>query len=99
MFRRKFIQGLTIGGATGLAAVGVSGAAERKVVTYKIDGFTCITCAVGLEVMLRQQKGIARAKASYPDRQVVIGFDPDLIDEDRIKKFISSIGFTVADAA
>ena len=98
MIRRNFIQQITIGSASGLAAAGLSQAKEGKVVTYKIDGFTCVTCAVGLEVMLRQQKGIARAKASYPDRQVIIAFDPDVISEESIKKFISDIGFSVSGA-
>ena len=31
-------------------------AKENRSVTYRVKGFTCVTCAVGLEVMLRQQK-------------------------------------------
>lgn len=96
MFRRDFIQRLTVGGASGLAAAGAIGAAETQV-TYQIDGFSCVTCAVGLEVMLRQQPGITRADASYPARQVVIGYDASLTNEETIKQFISSTGFTIRD--
>ena len=94
MFRRDFIQQITVG-AGGLAAAGAAGAGEGRVVVYKIDGFACVTCAVGLEVMLRQQKGIVKVKASYPEQQAAIEFDPELTNEDSIKDFISSIGFKV----
>ena len=94
MFRRDFLQQVTVG-AGGLAAAGAARGAESRIVSYKIDGFSCVTCAVGLEVMLRQQKGIVKVKASYPERQAVIEFDPEQINEDSIKNFIDSIGFKV----
>jgi copper chaperone CopZ len=98
MFRRTFIQRVTaVAGASGLVITETAKAAENKTLTYKIKGFSCVTCAVGLEVMLRQQKGIARAKASYPDGTVVLGFDPDLITESSIKQFITDTGFTVVE--
>jgi copper chaperone CopZ len=98
MIRRDFIQRVTaVAGATGLAIGETVKTVETKGVTYKVNGFSCVTCAVGLEVMLRQQKGIARVKASYPDGVVVIGFDPGLITEMAIEDFITSKGFTIGE--
>ena len=57
-----------------------------------MKGFSCITCAAGL----RQQKGVVRAGASYPEARVVIRFDENLVSEDKLKEFIASCGFTVA---
>jgi hypothetical protein len=50
---------------------------------------------VGLEVMLRQQKGVTRANASYQENKVVIGFDADLTSEKSLKDFIAGCGFSV----
>src|ERR1700733_6004338 len=86
MDRRKFLSRLIIStaGATtglGLAKVGLSqtatAARETRAVDYKVKGFTCITCATGLEVLLLQQKGVTRASASYPEASAVIGFDEE----------------------
>jgi copper chaperone CopZ len=92
MIRRRFIQLITLGTGS-LATIGAIESTEKKTVTYRVTGFTCITCAVGLEVMLRQEKGVAWAKASYPDANVVIKFDPKEVTEDSLRTYISSMGF------
>jgi len=105
MDRRKFLGRVMTGVAGTTVGIGVAKAGlhlgraspiETRKVAYQVKGFSCITCATGLEVMLRQQKGVVRASASYPEATVVIGFDESLISEDRLKEFIVSCGFTVA---
>ena len=54
---------------------------EGRMVAYGVKGFSCETCATGLEVMLRRQKGVVRASASYADARAVIGFDENLTSE------------------
>lgn len=92
MIRRRFIQLFTLGTGS-LATIGAMEATEKKTVTYRITGFTCITCAVGLEVMLRREKGVAWARASYPDANVVINFHPHEVGEDSLRTYISSMNF------
>ena len=95
MFRRQFIQLMTLAGAGGLASVGAVETSEHHTtITYRVKGFTCVTCAVGLETLLRQEKGIAWAKASYPDATVTISFDPRSVTENDLKTYISEMGFT-----
>jgi copper chaperone CopZ len=97
MDRRKFICGITAAGAT--ARVNATAAAAPKEtagVNWKVNGFTCVTCAVGLEVMLRGMRGVVRAKASYPENTVAIGFDSHLTNEKTLREFISACGFQVA---
>jgi len=89
------MQRITFAGAGGLASLGNMEARESKTVIYRVKGFSCVTCAVGLETMLRQQKGIARAEASYPDAKAMIEFDPKLVDDHWLKAFIADMGFTV----
>lgn len=98
MLRRRFIQMMTAAGAGGIATLGALEVGDSRTVAYKIKGFTCITCAVGLETLLRQQKGVVWAKASYPDASTTIKYRPAIIREDQIKEFIVGMGFTAEPA-
>ena len=94
MIRRQFIQLATFAGV-GLTTIGAVKAGETRTVTYRVKGFTCITCAVGLDTVLTRHKGIVRSKSTYPDGTVTIDFHPSLIAESSIRGLISEIGFTV----
>ena len=45
MIRRRFIQLLTLGTGS-LATIGAIETTAKKTVTYRVTGFTCVTCAV-----------------------------------------------------
>jgi copper chaperone CopZ len=90
MIRRTFIQRI----AGSLGAIEAAAASSTKTVTYRIEGFSCVTCAVGLDAMLRERKGIVRSKSSYPDRTATIEFNPDSVTEKQIEAFIAELGFT-----
>lgn len=106
MIRRQFLKLATLTGATGLASFGTLNAIEKKAgsatrltvrtVDWHVAGFTCVTCAVGLETMLRQQKGVVSVVASYPKARVTIEFHPDLVTESSLRSFISDLGFTAS---
>ena len=98
MFRRNFLRRITLTGAGGLATVGLI-QAETKTVTWRVKGFTCPTCAVGLEVMLRDHEGVKQATASYPRAIATIEFDPAVVSEAKLKSFITEMGFTVDEQA
>src|SRR5579863_6099365 len=97
MLRRKFFQIITVATTGALTPLKAIPATPKKIVTYHVRGFSCITCATGLDTMLAKQKGIASSSSTYPEGVSTIGFDPDQISEAQIKDFISSLGFTVAD--
>jgi copper chaperone CopZ len=92
MFRRSFLQLLTMASVGGLATMA---AVASKTVTYRVKGFTCITCATGLDTLLSQQKGIASSKSTYPEGKVTVAFDPKQTTEHAILAFIADLGFTV----
>lgn len=107
MIRRHFIKLATLTGATGIATLGVvqafrgdpaEAAGEVQSVRWHVRGFTCITCAVGLETLLRREKGVIAAHATYPEGLVTIQYRPDLISEKRLRAAIAELGFT-AEAA
>lgn len=95
MFRRRFLQFFAVAGA-GAFAFEAKGTGMAKTVIYQVKGFSCITCAVGLDTLLSKQKGILTNKSTYPEGKVTVRFDPDAIEEKSIEKFISDMGFNVA---
>jgi|ERR1700721_65583 copper chaperone CopZ len=95
MFRRRFFQVITFATAAGLAPRESVAAGATSIVTYRVRGFSCVTCATGLDTMLGQQKGIASSKSTYPQGIVTVGFDPAQITEKSIVAFITDLGFSV----
>lgn len=95
MFRRRFLQLATMASVGTLATVEGMSAGTSNTVIYFVKGFSCITCATGLDTMLGQQKGIRSSKSTYPEGKVTVGFDPDQISEQAIVAFITDLGFTV----
>jgi copper chaperone CopZ len=94
MFRRQFVQIVALG-TSSVATIATVDAKGGKTVTYVVKGFSCITCAVGLDTMLQKQKGVSWSNSIYPDGVVKIQFDPQEISEKTIKEFIGEMGFTV----
>jgi copper chaperone CopZ len=95
MFRRRFLHLVTLASVGGLAPLESMAAAESRTLTYFVKGFSCITCATGLDTMLSQQKGIASSKSTYPEGKVTVRFDPSQITEQAILSFISDLGFAL----
>jgi copper chaperone CopZ len=95
MFRRRFLQLVTMASVGGLAPLEAVSATATQTVIYQVKGFTCITCATGLDTLLSQQKGIASSKSTYPEGKVTVAFDPRQMTEQAIVTFITELGFTV----
>ena len=95
MFRRRFLQLMTMASVSGLAPLEGMSAGASSTVTYLVKGFSCITCATGLDTMLGQQKGILSSKSTYPEGKVTVSFDPKRTSDQAIIKFITDLGFTV----
>jgi Cu+-exporting ATPase len=94
MNRRNFIRNVAVAGT----GVSLEGAAPRETcaVRYRVKGFTCITCAVGLETMLRMQPGVVRAVAAYPAGTCEIGLDSAVTSDAALRQFIAGCGFSVS---
>ena len=92
MIRRRFL-GLTLAGLGGVVAMEGMDLAEQKTVTFRISGFTCITCAVGLETLLQKERGVIRVTASYPESIATVTYHPKLATEQSLVRFIESAGF------
>ena len=97
MLRRKFFKVVTMATTGALAPLEAIPAEPKKIVRYHVKGFSCVTCATGLDTMLSKEKGIVSSSSTYPEGIATIGFDPEKITEKQIKDFIAGLGFSVAD--
>jgi copper chaperone CopZ len=97
MLRRKFFKVVTMATTGAVAPLEAIPAEPKKVVSYRVRGFSCITCATGLDTMLGKEKGIASSSSTYPEGIATIRFDPEQTTEQAIKDFIASLGFSVDD--
>jgi copper chaperone CopZ len=95
MFRRRFLQFVPLATAIVLAPLKAVAKANGEVVTYRVKGFSCVTCATGLDTMLSRQKGIASSKSTYPGGMVKVAFDPEEISKKQIAAFIEELGFKI----
>ena len=74
MLRREFVQLIaTLGAGSLVSAAGTPPASAPESsashsVTFHVKGFSCITCAVGLDTMLKQNNGVASSHSTYAGR-------------------------------
>jgi copper chaperone CopZ len=99
MIRRKFIQMVAATGAGAFSSLAALSAESSSTVTWFVQGFTCITCATGLDTLLSRQKGVISSASTYPEGKVVVRFHPSQINEHAIAGFIGELGFTVKNHA
>ncbi len=99
MFQRTFLQLMTLASASSLTAIDSLAAESTRTATFQIKGFSCVTCATGLDTMLSRQRGINSSKSTYPAGVVTVCFNPDQMTEERIVDFIERLGFIVARSA
>jgi copper chaperone CopZ len=108
MDRRNFIWTVAATSGAGLALQESRATREKPAVekapveianvVWTVSGFSCVTCAVGLETLLKAQKGITAATALYPSGRVQIEFDPNAIALSRIRSLVDEFGFKIENA-
>jgi Cu+-exporting ATPase len=103
MIRRKFLQLVALSGAGALAPIGALAGAQSsadtnargKTTVFQVKGFSCITCAVGLDTMFTRTKGIVSSHSTYPEGKVTVQFDPGSINEVAVRAVITEAGFVI----
>jgi Cu+-exporting ATPase len=94
MIRRQFIRLMAFAGASSLPTAAIASTKTNATVTYRIKGFSCVTCAVGLDTMLERKDGVAWSKSSYEHSRTTICFNPKLVNEHGLQDAIAEMGFT-----
>ena len=95
MFRRQFMQLVALSSVAALNPVESIAAGSHATLVFQVKGFTCVTCAVGLDTLLGKEKGIVSSRSTYPEGKVSVVFDPNESSEETIRKFIAEMGFSV----
>ncbi len=57
----------------------------------------CGSCALAVEMVLKEKTGVASAKVDYNSKTAEVEFDPNKIKVDDLKKEIIKIGFTASE--
>lgn len=66
---------------------------NRKTVVIAVEGMTCEGCASQLGIALKRIKGVISAKASYPDKNVTVVYNPNQVTVERIRQGIHGAGY------
>jgi len=94
MFRRQFMQVIALTSVGALNPIESMALGAHTTLILQVKGFTCITCAVGLDTLLGKEKGIVSSRSTYPEGKVTVVFDPKECSEETIRKFIAEMGFS-----
>ncbi len=94
MIRRQFLRVIGLAGMSSLPLVTRAASNEKQIIKYRIKGFTCVTCAVGLDTMLERTSGVVWSRSSYAESNATICFQPDLITEQALRASIREMGFS-----
>lgn len=65
--------------------------------TCTVENMECPNCAMILESLEDQLKGIKRAEASYRKAQLTLEYDPEQVTMEQIKNAILKLGYTLAE--
>jgi anaerobic selenocysteine-containing dehydrogenase len=93
MIRRNFIRLMTLAGMGSVPVLQAATKSNQMTIHYKVTGFTCITCAVGLDAMLQREKGVVWSQSSYQDARTCVCFHPDLTNDEALRNAIADLGF------
>lgn len=66
-----------------------------KTEKIKVYDMTCNSCENRVEKSLKKLNGVVIAKATYTKEQVIVEYDTELCDIDKIKESIKSAGYSV----
>ncbi|MCX6244380.1 MAG: heavy metal translocating P-type ATPase [Bacteroidetes bacterium] len=60
---------------------------------YPVEGMSCASCALSIQTMLEAQKGVNTAVVNLAMEQVVVEYDPEVINPPEMSKVVDGIGF------
>ncbi len=99
MFRRQFMQFIALSGVGAVSPIEtLATSGPRATLLLQVKGFTCPTCAVGLDTLLVREPGIVSSHSTYPEGKVSVVFNPKESSKQVICNLIAEMGFTVVDS-
>ena len=99
MIRRDFMHLIALTGAGALNPLeSAAPSGPRLTWSFDVKGFTCITCAVGLDTLLGKERGILSSRSAYPEGRVTVALNPHETSVAAVQAFIEQLGFTVVNS-
>lgn len=66
--------------------------------TFLIDGMSCGSCAISVEMLLAHQPGVKSAKVNFGDKSAVVELDDsEKFDFPAIEKIIKQMGYAIVE--
>ncbi len=66
---------------------------EKKI--FVVEGMHCGSCAINIEMILKNQEGVQSAAVSFDDKEAVIEYDNEKTDLPKLAETISPLGYTL----
>lgn len=64
-----------------------------QTVLFKLSGLHCPSCSLNIDNTLEDLPGVLSSEASYAKLTVKVEFNPQQIDENKIKNAITELGY------
>lgn len=68
---------------------------ELTVITHKVSGMTCASCAISLETYLKTVEGIHQVSVNYPNQSVQLEYEAGIVSIETLKQKAQEIGYTI----
>lgn len=65
-------------------------------ITLHLSGLHCTSCAINIDMTLEDLPGVKSSDTNYAKSELIVTYNPNLIDITRIKKEITSLGYKSA---
>jgi copper chaperone CopZ len=66
-----------------------------EVVTFKIIGMHCVSCAMNIDGNLEDTYGVIKSETNFAKSTTKVFFDSKKINPERLKKIIEETGYSV----
>ena len=77
-------------------SIGAFAQGENKEAKFATSA-QCEMCKDRIEKAMLKTKGILKAEVNESSKELTVAYDPKLIDEDKIKKAVSKVGYDAGD--
>jgi len=84
---------MALAGVSSLPAMAAAADSAKETTYFRVTGFSCPTCSVGLDTMMERKAGVVWSKSSYEQATAVICFHPSVISEQALRDAIAEMGF------
>ncbi|MBI5151808.1 MAG: heavy-metal-associated domain-containing protein [Candidatus Pacebacteria bacterium] len=68
---------------------------EGNELTLKIKGMHCVSCSLNIDGGLEELDGVVGANTNYAKAETRVFFDPNKVDEKKIRQTIQELGYEV----